>query len=285
MFVAKSQTIRQYWCSAVLRHANVALVTVSIEKRAFPIMAYSLALQQKIVADLRYYLLFFILLLQFAQTNGLNAQTVKYSKEPVVVEKVPQEKISEFRNSNDFKYIKKAQPRDSLWDIFWYYFFKFLEYIFSDEGATPYIRNTIIALLIIFIAIRLFRADFSGIFGKNTHLIHSNINYIDEDIRGVDFDKEINKAANRGNYRLAIRFLYLKLLHLLNQNALIDWLPEKTNRKYLQELSNNAIYNNFKNLSRIYEYSWYGHFEPEKNQFNRFYEEFKQCFSLITKNT
>ncbi len=52
MFVAKRQKlarlpagVRQYWCSAVLRHAGVALVTMSIEKRAFPIMAYSLALQ------------------------------------------------------------------------------------------------------------------------------------------------------------------------------------------------------------------------------------------------
>ena len=235
--------------------------------------------------QINYRLLLLFLLLQFVQINYLSGQTVKYSKEPVVVEKVPQEKINEFRNSNDFKYLKKAQPGDSLWDIFWYYVMKFLEYIFSDEGATPYIRNTIISLLIIFIAIRLFRADFSGIFGKNSKLLGSKVNYIEEDIRGVDFDKEINQAINKVDYRLAIRFLYLKLLHLLNQNGLIYWLPEKTNRKYLKELSKKTIYNDFKNLSRIYEYSWYGHFEPEKQQFDRFYEEFKQCFSLIDKNS
>ncbi len=52
MFVAKSHKlvrlladVRQYWFSAVLRHANVTLVTVSIEKRAFPIMTGSMALQ------------------------------------------------------------------------------------------------------------------------------------------------------------------------------------------------------------------------------------------------
>ncbi len=31
MFVVKSQNVCQYWCSTVLRHANVASVTVSIE--------------------------------------------------------------------------------------------------------------------------------------------------------------------------------------------------------------------------------------------------------------
>ncbi|MCF6242291.1 MAG: hypothetical protein L3J74_13205 [Bacteroidales bacterium] len=234
--------------------------------------------------DIRY-LLLLVLLLQFAQTNSLTAQSVKLSREHIVVEKVPQEKINEFRSQNDFKYIKKAQPGDSLWDIFWFYIFKFLEYIFSDEGATPYIRNTIFTLLIILIAKRLFRADFSGIFGKNIKLARSNFNYTDEDIRGVNFDLEINKAVNERNYRLAIRFLYLKLLHLLNQNELINWLPEKTNRKYLQELNDKAVYNNFKNLSKIYEYSWYGHFEPNKHQFDHFFDEFKQSFSLIDKNT
>lgn len=229
--------------------------------------------------------LLFILFVQFVPMNYLAAQTIKYSKEPIIVEKVPQEKISEFRTSNDFKYIKKAQPGDSLWTILWYYVFKIFEYIFSDEGATPYIRNTIIALLIVFIAVRLFRADFSGIFGKSGSLIHSNNSYIDEDIRGVNFDKEINKATDERNYRLAIRFLYLKLLFLLNQKGLINWLPEKTNRKYLQELSDNILYGTFKNLSRIYEYSWYGHFNPDKNQFEGFFEEFKQCFALINKKS
>ncbi len=233
----------------------------------------------------RYFkLLMLILLLQFTSTNYLTAQKVKYSKEPIVVKPVPQDKIEEYRNNNDFKYIKKQQPKDNLWDIFWYYVLKFLRFIFSNEGATPYIRNTIIAAILIFVAIRLFRADFSGILGKNININRSKFDYSDEDIRGVNFDKEINKAIEKQNYRLAIRFLYLKLLHLLDQNGLINWLPEKTNHRYLQELSDEAIYRFFKNLSRIYEYSWYGHFEPEKQQFNRFFEEFKHSFSLINKN-
>ncbi len=40
----KNQNMHQYWSSAVLRHANVAIATVSIEKRALPIMMRSLAL-------------------------------------------------------------------------------------------------------------------------------------------------------------------------------------------------------------------------------------------------
>jgi hypothetical protein len=232
----------------------------------------------------RYFkLLILIFLLQFSSTNYLVAQKVKFSKEPIVVKPVPQDKIEEYRNDNDFKYIKKQQPGDSLWDVFWYYVFKFLGYIFSDEGATPYIRNSIIAAILIFVAIRLFRADFSGIIGKDININRSNFDYLDEDIRGLNFDEEINKAIEKQNYRLAIRFLYLKLLHLLNQKGFINWLPEKTNRRYLQELSDETISRYFKNLSYIYEYSWYGHFEPQKQQFEDFFKEFEHGFSLIDK--
>ncbi len=55
MFVAKSQRVCQYWQSTEKSNANVASVTVSRFFRALPIMTGYLALQQKILADLRYY--------------------------------------------------------------------------------------------------------------------------------------------------------------------------------------------------------------------------------------
>ncbi len=55
MFVAKSQRVCQYWQSAEKSNASVALVTVSRFFRALPIMAGYSALQQKILADLRFY--------------------------------------------------------------------------------------------------------------------------------------------------------------------------------------------------------------------------------------
>lgn len=229
-------------------------------------------------------LLILIVLLQLCSTINLSAQKLKLNKEPIIVNQVPMDKIEAYRNNNSFKYVKKTQLKDSLWDIFWHYLNKFIEKVFSNKGATPYIRNTLIAAILIFIAIYFFKADFSGIFGKNINIAPSNFDYYDENIREIDFDKEISKAIEKENYRLAIRFLYLKLLLLLDKNRLIYWLPEKTNQRYLQELSHEAIYPFFKKLSRIYEYSWYGHFEPEKQQFYRFLDEFKHSFSLINKN-
>ncbi len=51
--MSKSQRVCQYWQSTEKSNASVALVTVSRFFRALPITAGYLALQQKILADLR----------------------------------------------------------------------------------------------------------------------------------------------------------------------------------------------------------------------------------------
>ncbi len=53
MFVTIIQNVCQYWYSAEKSNAGVSLDTVSRFFRALPIMTCSLALQQKILADLR----------------------------------------------------------------------------------------------------------------------------------------------------------------------------------------------------------------------------------------
>ena len=212
-----------------------------------------------------------------------NAQKAKYSHEQLSVEKVPVNKINQYRNDNDFKYFKKEQAGDSFWALLWYYLIKFLDFIFSNEGATPYVRNIIFALLITLIIIRLFRADFSWVFGKNKNIGYTGNIYISEDIRNIDFDKKISQAIMSADYRPAIRLLYLKLLDILDKAGFINWMPGKTNKRYLYELSDPELIELFKKLSRIYEYSWYGHFEPDKEQFEHFYKEFEHSYKYLNK--
>ena len=226
-----------------------------------------------------------VLLMFLIFNSAFSYQTIAQSKQTqndeIIVYPVPENKIENFRNDNDFKYIEKESPVN-FWAIIWYYFQKFLAYIFSNEGAVPYVRFAVLTILIILIVIRLFRADFSGIFGRNKKSSVA-LSYLDEDIRGINFDKEIDKAISRQDYRLAIRYLYLKLLSNLDSKGFIDWLPGKTNRKYLQELKNLALRNQFEMLSRIYEYSWYGNFEPDENQFRNFSLEFTQTIANLNK--
>ena len=52
---------------------------------------------------------------------------------------------------------------------------------------------------------------------------------------GVDFDKEIASATATGNWRDAVRYVYLKTLRCLSDYHRIDWQPSKTPSQYVYE--------------------------------------------------
>jgi Domain of unknown function (DUF4129) len=82
-----------------------------------------------------------------------------------------------------------------------------------------------------------------------------------EDIFAINYQKEIDKAARDGNYRLAIRLQYLRLLKQMAERNIINYKQDKTNFDYLAEVHPTAHYNHFFRITRNYEYSWYGKFD------------------------
>lgn len=82
-----------------------------------------------------------------------------------------------------------------------------------------------------------------------------------EDIFAINYQKEIDKAAAQGNYRLAVRLMYLRLLKNMSEKNIINYKQDKTNLDYLMQLSATKYYNDFSRITRHYEYSWYGKFE------------------------
>jgi hypothetical protein len=82
-----------------------------------------------------------------------------------------------------------------------------------------------------------------------------------EDIFAINYQLEIDRAAAAGNYRLAVRLQYLRLLKSMAERDLIRYQQDKTNMDYLMQLFNTAYYHDFFRITRHYEYSWYGHFE------------------------
>jgi hypothetical protein len=95
-----------------------------------------------------------------------------------------------------------------------------------------------------------------------------------EDIRELDYEKEIASAIASGNFRLATRLLYLSTLKQLEASGLISFKPEKTNHDYLLELRETNHYRNFFRLTRDFEYVWYGQFNLSEEGFARVQKEF-----------
>ena len=57
----------------------------------------------------------------------------------------------------------------------------------------------------------------------------------EDNIYGIDFPSTIDQALKVGNYREAVRLVYLQTLRHLSDAGKIDWQPAKTPSQYLNE--------------------------------------------------
>ena len=57
----------------------------------------------------------------------------------------------------------------------------------------------------------------------------------EDNIYGIDFPSTIDQALKVGNYREAVRLVYLQTLRHLSDASKIDWQPAKTPSQYLNE--------------------------------------------------
>ena len=79
---------------------------------------------------------------------------------------------------------------------------------------------------------------------------------------GIDHEKlrsEIKAAEKSGDYRLAIRNLYVLVILSLADQKLIKLNQKKTNSEYRRELPK-KLHPNFKRLTTIFDYVWYGEY-------------------------
>lgn len=79
----------------------------------------------------------------------------------------------------------------------------------------------------------------------------------EDDIYGVDFAVEIDKAKGRMDYREVLRLVYLQTLRILSDNHLLEWQPYKTPTQYSLEVKNV----NFRQMTHLFVRVRYGNFE------------------------
>ena len=181
--------------------------------------------------------------------------------------------IKNWRNLKEYAYAKyldsllknekkpevKEQPRSSGGS--------FLGNLLSS-GFMSFILWAVVILFVLFIVYRLFLAD--GVFQRKSKAANSEAEVTEELItKESDFDKLIRQALQNGNYRQAVRYQYLRTLHLLANKNFVELAPDKTNFQYVHEIANRSHQQEFAALTLNYEYVWYGEFAIEKNIYQK----------------
>lgn len=87
-----------------------------------------------------------------------------------------------------------------------------------------------------------------------------------------------DKAAENGDYRLAIRFSYLQLLKVFSENGLISYGTDTTNSEYLDQLYARPCHKDFFNVTRSYEYTWYGNMPVNQQQYQAVLDDFSSLY-------
>ena len=197
-------------------------------------------------------------------------------------------KFQEKYSGNDFNYTEKI-PETTSWQRFIDKVGRFLDNLFqfAPKGkVTAFevfvkIMAILIILVVIYLIIKaILKKEGNWIFGKNNRTITAE-EVSEKDIHTLDFEKLIQKYSSENNYRAATRFYFLWLLKKLSDAQQINWETEKTNSDYYYELKKPEIQQNFKQLSYIYEYVWYGEFDIEKQTFSTIEQQFLQVFKMI----
>mgnify|MGYP000892984004 FL=1 len=156
--------------------------------------------------------------------------------------------------------------------------FTFL-YKILNSGILKIIFWGIAISFMLFILYRLFLSN--GIFRRNTRALPANEQEITEETLSVsDHDKRIQQAYQQGNYRLAVRYWFLKNLANLSDKDYLQLSPDKTNYQYVQEITAGKK-NEFAALVLTYEYVWYGNFSLTEESYLSIEKKYNSFFQKI----
>lgn len=89
---------------------------------------------------------------------------------------------------------------------------------------------------------------------------------IETDNSFAELTESLKQALLESNYRLAIRFQFIIIIKLLEKQKLINYHNEKTNQDLIAEIPN-KYKNEFRLITRIFDYAWYGNATVDQDMF------------------
>ncbi len=139
---------------------------------------------------------------------------------------------------------------------------------------------TLVIGIIAYIVYRVFLSSDSFLFSKKAKKLKNEepASVEPEDISTTNWDALLRNAVNHNDLRLAVRYSYMWTLQMLQKKELISYRIDKTNFEYYRELSaakqHTELSKVFRQLSRQYEYTWYGHFDLSDARYNEYIDLF-----------
>ena len=185
----------------------------------------------------------------------------------------PKKKIDQFKKDPAFVYEREGIP-NTFWDDIEAWINKKLEGFFKQFSIPNpfkiiYVQIASIAVfaaLFAFFILKIFRVSLFYRTGKNSG---QTMEDIVEEMTEVDLETLIEDFIRMREYRHAVRLMYHKSLRDLSKMNIITQKRDKTNGDYLNEIRDEGLKKGFRNITRLFEYIWYGNFCADEKSFEK----------------
>lgn len=229
----------------------------------------------------------------FAQQDSISSEKeITYDQQNINPVEFNEETIATYKNEPSFNY--ERIPQENWWTYFktwvgklWGQFMEWLLGSYTASGILgflirilPYLVAVGIFAFVVWLFVKLNPAAAVLEQKRETRVGLSD----DEEIlEREDIAELMKKARQAENYRLAVRYYYLLILKNMRDLKLIDYQFQKTNEEYLSEIVSVSTKEQFKNITYIYDFIWYGDFPVTETDFRKVEKDFAQI--LLTLNT
>jgi len=188
------------------------------------------------------------------------------------------QKIATYQSDSRYDYLTQLDLPDYSWfELVSRWFNRVLNSIFSGRFEQNVTTPVMIILFILILGTCLYFLYIKRpeLFMRSKKTARLPYSIEEENIHLIDFGKEIDTALQNGDYRLAIRLLYLQTLRFLSDNKLIDWQIHKTPMEYLYEVADNNMKQPLRIFTNHFLHVRYGncHATPELYQTMRDLQE------------
>lgn len=133
---------------------------------------------------------------------------------------------------------------------------------------------------VIVIIIGVFKSEIKGFFYRADKEQKIKFAEYEEDLHKINFDELIENAVENKEYKIAVRYMFLKSLKLLSDRNLISLNLNKTNHDYQAEIKNYDVARQFSLAAIGFELAWYGDYPITENAYKHSSEVFNNLYEL-----
>jgi hypothetical protein len=211
----------------------------------------------------------------------------KYTPAAPELRHVPDSVVMAMKQDKDYAYAndpsywakekEKEEARSETYHKgFWDYFYELFQ-----NGGVRTITYIILGVILVLIIYRIIVVNNLYMTGASRRRKEEVIEGEVSEIEDSNLDQKIQAAVQAKQFRPAVRLMYLKALRSLNDKGWIRYHAQSTNYEYMNQVQPYGIGSEFRFMTHVYEYVWYGEFPLTEDQFGKVYQNFQQFFNTI----